>query len=282
MTCLSTTWQPTSNHRIMRQKRTTTKQDLEDVNGEQLTVKKWWIFGADFFTVYAEFFTVCKEHKRWKKTISLLIWSFSRLAFHGLPPLDRRRNSNKTEHIVLVWEFSKTICPPPISSTLFETWGIGPLGVMWSSFSFCCRLLRIAFCGSSWDRPSFLWCKGAYARNPCINSQSRGPKISANFSCAKIFKNPSGHGRPQQQSWMSAPKCAVLQLPMMGRNFLTLGHPGARVKNICGISGPKTLKTLTSLNKEVRPFLLSDNSIWSLPSVSSLSDYSIWRSWRLF
>ena len=43
-----------------------------------------------------------------------------------------------------------------------------------------------------------------------------------------------------------------------------------------------TLKTLTSLNKEVRAFFLSDNSIWSLPSVSSLSDYSIWRSWRLF
>ena len=27
-----------------------------------------------------------------------------------------------------------------------------------------------------------------------------------------------------------------------------------------------------------RPFFLSDNSIWSLPSVSSLSDYSIWSS----
>ena len=39
-----------------------------------------------------------------------------------------------------------------------------------------------------------------------------------------------------------------------------------------------TLKTLTSLNKEVRPFFLSDNSIWSFPSVSCLSDYSIWRS----
>ena len=39
-----------------------------------------------------------------------------------------------------------------------------------------------------------------------------------------------------------------------------------------------TLKTLTSLNQEVRPFFLSDNSIWSFPSVSSLSDYSISRS----
>ena len=42
--------------------------------------------------------------------------------------------------------------------------------------------------------------------------------------------------------------------------------------------GSSSLKTLTSLNKEVRPFLLSDNSIWSYPSVSSLSDYSISRS----
>ena len=27
----------------------------EDVNGEKLTVKQWWIFGADFFTVCADF-----------------------------------------------------------------------------------------------------------------------------------------------------------------------------------------------------------------------------------
>ena len=46
---------------------------------------------------------------------------------------------------------------------------------------------------------------------------------------------------------------------------------------MCSRSLP-ALKTLTSLNKEVRPFFLSDNSIWSLPSVSSLSDYSISRS----
>ena len=41
------------------------------------------------------------------------------------------------------------------------------------------------------------------------------------------------------------------------------------------------LRALTSLNKEVRPFFVSDNSLWSLPSVSSLGDfYSISRSWR--
>ena len=39
-----------------------------------------------------------------------------------------------------------------------------------------------------------------------------------------------------------------------------------------------TLKALTSVNKEPRPFFLGDNSIWSSPSVSSLGDYRIWRS----
>ena len=40
---------------------------------------------------------------------------------------------------------------------------------------------------------------------------------------------------------------------------------------VTGVQRP-SLKTLTSLNKEVRPFFLSDDSIWGLPSVSSLSD----------
>ena len=43
----------------------------------------------------------------------------------------------------------------------------------------------------------------------------------------------------------------------------------------------KSLQALTSLNKESRPFLLGDNSIWILSSVSFLSDYSIWRSREL-
>ena len=33
----------------------------------------------------------------------------------------------------------------------------------------------------------------------------------------------------------------------------------------------ETLKALTSLNKEVRPFFLSDNSMWSFPSFLSLA-----------
>ena len=51
-----------------------------------------------------------------------------------------------------------------------------------------------------------------------------------------------------------------------------------RLPNPEKLNVAETLKTLTSLNKGVRPFFLGDNSIWSFPSVSSLSDYSIWRS----
>ena len=56
-------------------------------------------------------------------------------------------------------------------------------------------------------------------------------------------------------------------------------NPRENPPNFIQQKSPTThsLKTLTSLNKEVRPFFLGDNSIWSFPSVSSLSDYSIWR-----
>ena len=48
----------------------------EDVNGEKLTVKKWWIFGADFFhglvpiffTVYADFSRFIRDANGEKKT----------------------------------------------------------------------------------------------------------------------------------------------------------------------------------------------------------------------
>ena len=43
-----------------------------------------------------------------------------------------------------------------------------------------------------------------------------------------------------------------------------------------------TLRTLTSLNKESRPFLLGDSNIGCFPSFSSLGDSSIWSSWHPF
>ena len=53
-------------------------------------------------------------------------------------------------------------------------------------------------------------------------------------------------------------------------------------KSIRKITLKDSLKTLSSLNKEVRPFFLGDDSIWSFPRFLPLSDHSIWRSWRLF
>ena len=40
----------------------------EDINGEKRTVKKWWIFGADFFSRFgADFFTVYANFSRFIK-----------------------------------------------------------------------------------------------------------------------------------------------------------------------------------------------------------------------
>ena len=41
-------------------------------------------------------------------------------------------------------------------------------------------------------------------------------------------------GHPHQKVRFSA-------APVVGRNFLTLGHPGVRVRNVRGRSGPKNL-----------------------------------------
>ena len=69
----------------------------------------------------------------------------------------------------------------------------------------------------------------------------RGRKINANFFGTKFFNNPSGHGRPRRKSWTSTPKSAFSCGPVVGRNFLTPGHSGIRVKNVRGKSGPKSL-----------------------------------------
>ena len=45
-------------------------------------------FGADFFTVYADFSRFVRDINGEKKNISLLMIVFSRLVFHRLPPLE--------------------------------------------------------------------------------------------------------------------------------------------------------------------------------------------------
>ena len=72
-------------------------------------MKKWWIFGADFFTVWCRFFfTVYADFSRFvrgingeKENISLSM-SFFTVSFHGLPPLEmgapkRTRKKRKNE-----------------------------------------------------------------------------------------------------------------------------------------------------------------------------------------
>ena len=92
---------------------------------------------------------------------------------------------------------------------------------------------------------------------------------------------------PRQRENLVHPKIHLAKIPLAQRIDKVLTKRG--LANQCSASprgqlnwaGPianrsytKSLKTLTSLNKQVRPFFLGDTSIWSFPSVSSLSDCS--------
>ena len=87
--------------------------------------------------------------------------------------------------------------------------------------------------------------------------------------------------RPESHFTCSSPRCVPRAVPS---TFL-LHYFGAFLGALgMGEGAPlvQSLKTLSSLNKEEKPLFLSDSSNWSFPSVSSLSDYSIWRSSNLF
>ena len=72
--------------------------------------------------------------------------------------------------------------------------------------------------------------------------QSLGAKKSTQTFFVQSFSKPlrvmdvraKNRGRPHQKVRVSA-------APVMGRNFLTQGHPGVRVRNVRGKSGPKSL-----------------------------------------
>ena len=54
------------------------KKNQEDVNGEKLTVKKWWIFGADFSRFMQSFSRFIRDiNGETKKTFSLLMVFFT-------------------------------------------------------------------------------------------------------------------------------------------------------------------------------------------------------------
>ena len=109
-------------------------------------------------------------------------------------------------------------------------------------------------------------CNSARIRQISTKIRQISAKIRPGNSCTETF-------------WGEAWRPKIREIP--GIPAVLAAVPKARSSSVNSKTG-LTLKTLTSLNKEVRPFFLSDNSIWSYPSVSALSDYSIWRSWKLF
>ena len=80
----------------------------EDGNDEKLTVKKWWLFGCRFFTVYAEFFTVYMGRKQWKKHL-IIDMIFFTVGFSQFTP--SRKMCEKVPKrfcpsVVAIWFFS--------------------------------------------------------------------------------------------------------------------------------------------------------------------------------
>ena len=67
-----------------------------------------------------------------------------------------------------------------------------------------------------------------------------GPKKLQRFSktLRGMDVRAKNRGRPHQKVRFSA-------APVMGRNFLTQGRPGVRVRNVCGKSGPKRVAKRT-------------------------------------
>ena len=91
---------------------------------------------------------------------------------------------------------------------------------------------NICFASSTW-KIHFPYCK--------VTPHIWGQKINTNFFCAKFLEYPSGHGSPRRKSWTSAPKGVFSCGLMMGRNSLSPGHLGVRVRNVRAKSGLKCL-----------------------------------------
>ena len=81
--------------------------------------------------------------------------------------------------------------------------------------------------------PSVILSRKGIARYGGIShwaAKDRGQKINANF----LDVRAENHGRPRQIVRFPV-------APVVGRNFSTPGHPGVRVRNVRGKSGPKSL-----------------------------------------
>ena len=89
-------------------------------------------------------------------------------------------------------------------------------------------------------------------------------KINAHFFCTKFFENPLGHGRSRQNRGRPHQKWVFPAALVMGRNFLTPGHPSVRVGNVrrekfgppklCFCFPERYLVTLTELTQPRKPW----------------------------
>ena len=98
----------------------------------------------------------------------------------------------------------------------------------------------------------FAHLRHGYAYLKSLAHQNRTIAIASDFRVdgTKLPEIPqkeggfgSGHGRPRRKSWTSTPKSAVSCSPSGGEKLFDPmhGHPGVRVRNVRGKSGPKSL-----------------------------------------
>ena len=79
---------------------------------------------------------------------------------------------------------------------------------------------------------------GVFSPLPIIGGVSGAKKSTQTFFCTKFFKNPSGHGRPRQKSWTSAPKSAFFCGPGDGEKLFDPGSSGRK-----GQECPREIRT---------------------------------------
>ena len=95
---------------------------------------------------------------------------------------------------------------------------------------------------AKWAIAQICLCETKYTRVHHFGEPLIGPKKSTQTFFVQSFSKTlrvmdvgaKNRGRPHQNVRFSA-------APLMGRNFLTQGRPGVRVRNVCGKSGPKSL-----------------------------------------
>ena len=95
-----------------------------------------------------------------------------------------------------------------------------------------CGLGPLYFCGEAHTHKNLQRIGGPTFTGQKINANVFGTKLSTTLRVMDV--RAEHHGRPRQKVRFPA-------APVVGRNFLTPGHPGVRVRNVRGKSGPKSL-----------------------------------------